>query len=623
MRVNFKELEDYLAKFGYPYNELNDGDYFDIPDMTSYEYLMKNIESYDGIDALTFFGRKIKYEELADNINKTADAMKGIGLSNEDRVATLVPNIPEAAYIQYGTSKIGSVPSNIDPRTSGKMMLNYVRNEKIKNIVVVDVMYESAIRPIEHELKEECGIDKVIVVPATNSLPSVLKGVVELKDKLNHKKKIMSDVLEVIYWDDMIRNTRYEHALDVGFTPNHEAVIQHSSGTTKGLPKSIPLTNENINSFVEKHRPTVFSELPPGTRMLNVLPYFASYGAINTSHLGLNFGLTLQQIPEFKFEDFGYIAMKQKSEILIGTPNWFDLASKDSRIKKDSLKYVKMAISGGDSIDAKTRMKINQFLRLHGAHCELTNGHGMSELSGSGSYQFPNHDNGVGVGIPFPYDKYIIINENGDIVPLTEDGAKGCTWIYTPSSTSGVFDGHRFAETKDINGFRFINSKDTMFIASNYEMSFVEREDRAFARFDGHKIVPADIESKFTSNESVKQCMVVPYHDEVINGKLPIAYVVPVKELTDEEMDNVVSQIVKLMVESEDTNNRDIPRKICFIQEMPTNAMSKNDFRTLIGRMLDGSEYTIDISETNLSSGDIRIIPPKREIDKVKVLKLN
>lgn len=133
---------------------------------------------------MTYFGRKIKYGEFAEEIEKTANAMKGIGQTAGDRIATLVPNVPEAAYLQYGTSKIGAVPSNIDPRTTGKMMLSYIEHEHIKNIVVVDVMYETAIRPIEHELKEKYGIDKVIVLPATNSLTKPLKGLINLKIKL-------------------------------------------------------------------------------------------------------------------------------------------------------------------------------------------------------------------------------------------------------------------------------------------------------------------------------------------------------------------------------------------------------------------------------------------------------
>ncbi len=620
MEVKFKELEDYLAKLGYPYNEMMQSDTFEIPDQTAYEYLFENMKAYSNIDAMTFYGRKIKYHEFAEKIDDTANALKGIGQKDGDRIATLLPNIPETAYIQYGASKIGSVPSNIDPRTNGKMLLSYIDVEHIKNIVVVDVMYEVAIRPIEHELKEKYGIERVIVVPATNSLPKFLKGIISLKGKMNGAKPITSDVLDIVYWDDLINNTRFENATNIGFRPNKEAVVQHSSGTSNGLPKSIALTNENINSFVEKHRPTIFGKLPYGTKMLNILPYFAAYGAINSSHLGFNFGLTLQQVPEFKFADFAYIAAKQKSEILIGTPTWYALASKDSRLKKDSLKNVKMAISGGDSIDEKTKNEVNEFFKTHGAQCQLTNGHGMSEISGSGCYQFPGHENGMGVGIPFPYDKYVVLDNNKNIVPLGEKGVRGCTWIYSPSATNGVFEGNVFAETIDINGFRFLNSKDTMFIGPNYEMEFIEREDRTFTRFDGHKIVPFDIENKFKSHDQIKQCMIVPYYDYDINGKMPIAYVVATEELTVENKNNLVYEVVDEMIKSENTNDRDIPRKICFLEQMPITSGSKTDFTALMHRELDGTEYTIDITETNLAVSDVKIIVP--ESGKSKVLKL-
>ena len=159
-----------------------------------------------------------------------------------------------------------------------------------------------------------------------------------------------------------------------------------------------------------------------------------------------------------------------------------------------------------------------------------------------------------------------------------------------------------------------------MLIMPNNEIKYIEREDRAFARFDGHKIVPFDVESKFTANELIKQCMVVPYDDIDIRGKMPIAYVVPVRDLSVDEKNQIVENVVNNMVKSEDTNNRDIPRKICFLEEMPTNAMSKNDFRELQNRELDGSEYTIDIKETNLSSSDVQIIKPCNQ--NVKVLKI-
>ena len=77
----------------------------------------------------------------------------------------------------------------------------------------------------------------------------------------------------------------------------------------------------------------------------------------------------------------------------------------------------------------------------------------------------------------------------------------------------------------------------------------------------------------------------------------------------------VVREIVDGMLESENSNTRDIPRKICFLSELPTNAMSKNDFRVLSAREPDGSEYTINIDENNLFSGRITIEMPVKRIN--------
>ena len=611
MKVDFKKLEDHLLKYGYPKNEMMPYDYFDIPEKTSYEYTMENIEKFMGYDAMTYYGKSITYEQLPRFIDSTADAMKGLGLNEGQRVATLLPNIPEALYMQYGPSKIGASVSNIDPRTNSQLMLKFVEKEKIKNIVIVDVMYENAIRPIERELKEKYGIERIVIVPATNSLPFTLKTISGIKGLIDGKRKIKSDILDIVYWDDLLSNTKFEHATNIGYKQDREALVQHSSGTSTGLPKSIPLTNENINSFVEKHRLTEFAELNPGTKLLHVLPYFAAYGAVNSAHLGINMGLTLQQIPEFAFKDFGYIAQKNGSQIMIGVPNWFNATTKDRRLDGKDFSSVIMAISGGDSNTLQSKKEDDDFLLSHGARCIETNGHGMSELGGSGSYTFKGHQNGLGIGIPFPYDKYIII-ENGQIVPMGPNGVRGETYIYSPSATNGIFEGEKIVDSIDIEGFKFINSKDTMFIAPNYEMEFISREDRTFTRFDGHKIVPADVEKQLMYDSNIKNCMVVPYEDEEYFGKMPIAYIVTSSELTPDEEYQVVSNAVKNILNSSEVTSRELPRKFCFIDSLPQNKMSKNDYNQLASRTLVGEEYTVTLDETNLKINGVSIQKPEK-----------
>lgn len=618
MKINFKELEDYLAQYGYPKSDLMKSDIFEIPEKTMYRYLKDNIKKYEDNIAMTYYGRKISYGELSENIDKTAAALHAVGLSKNDRVATLLPNIPEPAYIQYGPSKLGASASHIDPRTNGDTLLKFIEREKIKQIVVVDVMYESAIRPIEKELKEKYGIEQVIVVPAVNSLLLPLKVLMNIK---NNNTKITSDILDIIYWDDLIRNSRYERVEEVPFEFNKEAITVHSSGSVNGIPKSISLSNENVNSFVEKHKPTIFSKLGAGDKMLHILPYFAAYGAINCVHLGFNFGVTLQEIPEFDFTDFGYLAAKNKSTILIGVPNWYSHIQEDTRLGKNSLRRIKMAIAGGDGTNEKEQESIDTGLRAHGCPVKMTKGHGMTELCGSGSYNFPGHENGIGVGTPFPYDKYIVLDENKNIVPLTKKGITGTIYVYSPSAIDGIFDGERIAETVWINNFRFLNTKDTMTIDGDYNLMFVEREDRAFTRFDGHKIKPADVENKILEHDKIKQCMVVPYTDEELMGKMPIAYVVPCNELSNEEKSNLVNDIANIILTSTELTSREVPKKVCFLEEIPHNKMSKNDFRALANRQLDGSEYTIKVIETNLKVEGYKVIEPNLK-DKIKKMSI-
>ena len=50
--------------------------------------------------------------------------------------------------------------------------------------------------------------------------------------------------------------------------------------------------------------------------------------------------------------------------------------------------------------------------------------------------------------------------------------------------------------------------------------------------------------------------------------------------------------------------------------------MSKNDYRQLINREIDGSEYIIDLDETNLSVKSVNIIGPKKQ-DLKKVRRLS
>lgn len=73
------------------------------------ELLEQVVKKYKRKDALYFEGKTITYRELDENSNKAANALVSLGLKQHDRVALMLPNIPEFVYSFLGIQKMGAV----------------------------------------------------------------------------------------------------------------------------------------------------------------------------------------------------------------------------------------------------------------------------------------------------------------------------------------------------------------------------------------------------------------------------------------------------------------------------------------------------------------------------------
>lgn len=63
--------------------------------------------------AYLYEGESLSYAELARRVNRVGNALAGLGVDMEQRVAILLPNRPEFATSFYGAAKIGAVPAPI------------------------------------------------------------------------------------------------------------------------------------------------------------------------------------------------------------------------------------------------------------------------------------------------------------------------------------------------------------------------------------------------------------------------------------------------------------------------------------------------------------------------------
>src|SRR5205814_10406920 len=73
-------------------------------------YVDANIAAGRGGKTAFFYGeQQITYQEVMDQVNRTGNALRALGLDLEQRVALLLLDCPEFVYSFFGAIKIGAV----------------------------------------------------------------------------------------------------------------------------------------------------------------------------------------------------------------------------------------------------------------------------------------------------------------------------------------------------------------------------------------------------------------------------------------------------------------------------------------------------------------------------------
>ena len=88
-------------------------------------------------EALLFEGISITYQELDENANKIANGLSGLGIRAGDRVAIMLPNIPDFVYCFYGIQKLGAVAVPFNTMYKGREIIYILNNCEAKAIITL------------------------------------------------------------------------------------------------------------------------------------------------------------------------------------------------------------------------------------------------------------------------------------------------------------------------------------------------------------------------------------------------------------------------------------------------------------------------------------------------------
>ena len=111
----------------------------DMPKMSAYKYLYECNKDYMDNIALSYYGKKLTFRELFDNIEKTAKALKAMGVEENEKITISMPNTPEAIISFYALNKIGVIANMIHPLSAENEIKYFINVSKSSYIVTINV----------------------------------------------------------------------------------------------------------------------------------------------------------------------------------------------------------------------------------------------------------------------------------------------------------------------------------------------------------------------------------------------------------------------------------------------------------------------------------------------------
>ena len=482
---NMKDTEDKLWHKAYAPGVQKTIDY---EKLTVSEALTRSARRHPDRTALNYMGRRITYQELDGLVNRFARALTGLGVGDGDKVALILPNIPQVVIATMAAFRIGAVAVQNNPLYTERE-LAYQLNDSDSKVAVTLSLLVPRIEKIRHETQ----VEKIVACHIHSYLPFMKRRLFPFVKKEMVRKVEPTD--EVLVFKDLIKRYSPE-ALEERSRWDELSTLIYTGGTT-GVSKGVMLSHANISVNAQQFKGW-FPDLEEGEeRLVGTLPLFHSAG-FTMHHFIVWMGWEHIMIPRPDPNAIIGILQSHKPTFLPGVPTIFVGLLADPRFRSMDLSRLKGFFSGAAPLAADT---IRDLKELTGA--TISEVYGMTETSPAvtitpwggtikpGTVGVPIADTDIRIVDLETGQRELGTGEAGEIIihgpqvmmgyykkPEETEKTLSDGWVYT--GDIGLFD--------DEGYLKIVDRKKDMVIAGGYNIYPVEIDD---VLFDHPKILEA------------------------------------------------------------------------------------------------------------------------------------
>ncbi|MBP6536317.1 MAG: AMP-binding protein, partial [Xylophilus sp.] len=257
---------------------------------TSLVALMEeSFQKYAKRVAYSFMGKEVTYAQT-DSLSRAMGVyLQSLGLAKGDRVAIMLPNVPQYPVAVAAILRAGYVVVNVNPLYTPRELEHQLKDSGSKAIIIIENFAHTleqvlANTPVKH-----------VVLCAMGDQLGLIKGALVNHVVRNVKKMVPAYRLpEAVKYNDAIARGTKGTLKPVTLTLDDIAVLQYTGGTT-GVSKGAVLLHRNLVANViqsEAWYQPALKKVPAGEQIVTIcaLPLYHIFGFNSNMMLGMRMG---------------------------------------------------------------------------------------------------------------------------------------------------------------------------------------------------------------------------------------------------------------------------------------------------------------------------------------------
>ena len=508
--------------------------------------------------AYSFMGKELTFAQVDAQSRVFAAYLQSLGLVRGDRVALMMPNIPQYPVAAAGVLRAGFVLVNVNPLYTARELEHQLKDSGAKAIIIIENFAKTL-----QDGKNGSAIEHIVLCAMGDELGCIKGSIVNF---------VVRTVKKMVPPFSLPGAVRFNHALSKGrkakfdepvLKPDDMALLQYTGGTT-GVSKGAVLLHRNIIANVlqsEAWNDPVMKKVPAGEQPTSVcaLPLYHIFAFTVNMMLSMRTGgktilipnprdlvATLKELSKHRFHSFPAV-----NTLFNGLANHPDFNTVD-------WSHLKVSVGGGMAVQSAVAA-----LWLKKSGCPIVEGYGLSETSPTVSCNPVTSTTFSGtIGVPLPSTYIKLVADNGSTV--TDLGQPGEIGVRGPQVMAGYWQ--RPDETAKVM------TADGYFLTGDIgvmdERGYVKIVDRKkdMVIVSGFNVYPNEVEDVVSNCPGVLECAVVGVPDEKTGEAIKLVIVKKDPALTEQTVRDYCH---------ENLTGYKRPRHIVFRTELPKTPVGK------------------------------------------------